>query len=213
MRLDLQHSFTLAHPVLVDNGQTTRSDMVNPQTRAGQLRKRLSRIHVAILEHFFQYDPGSPSGLLWKESTAYCVKVGTVAGTINNLGYWEVVLQGHRYKCHHIVLLLHDKWPGPTDTEADHIDRNKSNNAIENLRWTSRSANCMNKEVQGKSPYRYATKYKNKWMAKWRMPNQGKYMFAGYFASDYEAHCAAIAHRNSVLGVSALPDPEVTNGK
>lgn len=162
---------------------------------------------MAILEHFLQYDGNSPSGLVWREAPAYCIKVGSVAGSINSLGYWEVVICGYRYKCHHIVLLMHDQWPVDAHTEADHIDRNKSNNSIDNLRWVTRSENCVNKVGSGASPYKYATKYRDRWMAKWRMPNQGKYMFAGFFSSDYEAHCAAVFHRNQILGRSDTPAP------
>jgi len=31
-------------------------------------------------------------------------------------------------------------------TEIDHIDRNRTNNVVSNLRWITRSENCLNKE-------------------------------------------------------------------
>ena len=54
--------------------------------------------------------------------------------------------------------------PNPNNLEmVDHIDRNPQNNAIENLRWCSRSTNMLNKAVQknNKLGEKYIAKTKN----------------------------------------------------
>lgn len=183
----------------------TRSEARTTSAVARRLRQSLERVPIAVLDHFLVYNPHSPSGLVWQEQAAYCTPVGGVAGSLHPSGYWHVCIAGYLYRCHHIVLLLHDVMPAPNDTEVDHIDRNKSNNSIENLRWTDRSGNCSNKKAVGASPYKYASRFKDRWMAKWRMPRQGKYMFSGYYATDYEAHCAAVAHKNAVMNLSISP--------
>ena len=59
-------------------------------------------------------------------------------------GYVEIHLNGRTYKLHRI--LAKHFLPNPENLpEVDHIDRDKTNNSIENLRWTSRSENCRNK--------------------------------------------------------------------
>ena len=48
--------------------------------------------------------------------------------------------------------------PNPDDLpEIDHIDRNPLNNALENLRWVSRSENCRNRTVTAYGRREYLT--------------------------------------------------------
>jgi len=60
-----------------------------------------------------------------------------------------------RHKCH-IHRLIALQWiPNPDNLpEVDHIDRNKLNNSIENLRWVSRQTNRKNQEryINGNTP-------------------------------------------------------------
>ena len=59
-------------------------------------------------------------------------------------GYIQVDLNGKTYKYHRI--LAKHFIPNPDDLpEVDHIDRNKVNNSLENLRWVSRSENLSNR--------------------------------------------------------------------
>ena len=45
-------------------------------------------------------------------------------------------------------------------TEVDHIDQDKRNNNVANLRWVSRSVNCINRSVYGTIPYRHISYHK-----------------------------------------------------
>ena len=59
-------------------------------------------------------------------------------------GYMRVHLNGRNYRLHRI--LAKHFLPNPDDLpQVDHIDRNRSNNAIENLRWVSISDNNRNR--------------------------------------------------------------------
>ena len=70
-------------------------------------------------------------------------------------GYVEIHLNRWTYKLHRI--LAKHFLPNPNDLpEVDHIDRDKTNNAIENLRWISRSDNCRNR-VSNRARYEYLT--------------------------------------------------------
>jgi len=74
-------------------------------------------------------------------------------------------------------------------TEVDHIDHNKQNNCINNLRWASRSENMMNKSKQQKtcsSVFKGVNfdKRSQKWLAQIKI-NTGKNI--GYFASEEDA--------------------------
>ena len=56
----------------------------------------------------------------------------------NRSGYIDIRLNGKTYRYHRI--LAKHFIPNPDDLpEIDHIDRDKTNNSLENLRWVNRS--------------------------------------------------------------------------
>ena len=59
-------------------------------------------------------------------------------------GYMRVKLNGRTYKLHRILAKHFIENPDDLP-QVDHIDRNKTNNSIENLRWVSNSENCRNR--------------------------------------------------------------------
>ena len=67
------------------------------------------------------------------------------AGTLYKDGYWIVCYKSKRYPAHRIVwFLVNNKDPGKL--EVDHIDRDKSNNKISNLRAVTAKVNCNNRD-------------------------------------------------------------------
>ena len=69
----------------------------------------------------------------------------------NGKGYLNVNLLNKVYKIHRLVAQAFI--PNNNNlSEIDHIDRNRTNNRADNLRWSTRSENCLNKEtVAGKT--------------------------------------------------------------
>jgi hypothetical protein len=69
----------------------------------------------------------------------------------------------------------------------DHIDRNKTNNMLINLRWVTYQQNNLNKPIFGKSKYRGVSFYNpyQKWRACIRIDKNFKHI--GYFSSEIEA--------------------------
>ena len=60
--------------------------------------------------------------------------------------YVQISLNGRTYRLHRI--LARHFIPNPNNLpEVDHVDRNPSNNSIDNLRWVSRSENARNRTV------------------------------------------------------------------
>ena len=69
-------------------------------------------------------------------------------------GYCKIKLNGRNHQLHRI--LARHFIPNPDDLqEIDHIDRNPSNNAIENLRWISRRDNLRNRGQYRVRRYEY----------------------------------------------------------
>lgn len=94
-------------------------------------------------EDYFTYGSGS---LYWKISPPTCrVKAGDLAGCLGNTGYIRVTLEGVEYMAHRIIYEIHFG-PIPEGCQIDHIDGNKSNNNLENLRLASRTENSYNRD-------------------------------------------------------------------
>jgi hypothetical protein len=77
--------------------------------------------------------------------------------------------------------------------EIDHIDRDKSNNKVFNLRWSNRSDNLKNtsKRNNCSSIYKgvYFDKNRQKWCAE-KCINHSKKRHLGYFETEEEAYLA-----------------------
>ncbi len=102
-----------------------------------------------ILENL-EYSETSKSGLVWKNYKGGRISKGVDAGTLCQNGYWYVKIQGVKYLCHRIVMLLTNEDFDRT-REIDHIDRNRANNRKDNLRMSSRHENLKNKATSSDS--------------------------------------------------------------
>ena len=94
------------------------------------------------LHEVYYYEDGC---LYYKKRVANRIKVGDKVGGVGMHGYYNVSIKGRRYKLHRIVYYFHHGVM--PDEEIDHIDRDKSNNRIENLRVVTRSENISNNPV------------------------------------------------------------------
>lgn len=98
---------------------------------------------------YFYYDESSPSRLRWKVDryrgknlSIKFISAGDSAGCLSK-GYYKVELKGRSYLCHRIIYELHNGLI-PDGKYVDHLDQNKSNNNIANLRLVSRVENARN---------------------------------------------------------------------
>ena len=77
-----------------------------------------------------------------------------VSQWLANSGYVRVRLNGRNYLYHRI--LARHFIPNPDNLpQVDHIDRNKTNNSIENLRWVSAGENLRNRTMRPYGRYEY----------------------------------------------------------
>ena len=86
----------------------------------------------------YWFDYLTTSGLLiWKHSTGNRIK-GDVAGSVDpDTGYIKIKMQGVSYYAHRLVWVWHGN-ELHADKQIDHIDKDRSNNRIENLKLGSR---------------------------------------------------------------------------
>lgn len=137
------------------------------------------------LKALIDYNPETGS-MVWKISTSNRNPVGSEAGTIMKHGYRHVSIDGRRYLAHRLAwFYVHGSWP----TEIDHIDRDRSNNKLANLRLSTRSQNNMNtkRRSDNKSGVTGVTWHKGS--QKWRatIHKDGKQVQVGMFATIEEA--------------------------
>lgn len=137
----------------------------------------IEKIKIAI-----DYDPDT--GLLkWKDANWSGKKQGWFCGTLSGGGYLKVMINGNRYAVHRIAwAVTHGYWP---ENDIDHIDGERTNNKIENLREATRSMNCRNaKKPKNNTSGFIGVGFCNRqklWFAKIRV--DGVLMNLGYFRS------------------------------
>jgi hypothetical protein len=148
-----------------------------------------------FLNEFFEYRDGN---LFWKVNRGN-VKKGQMAGTLANTGYWQITLCKRFYLAHRLIFLMNK---GYLPDELDHIDGNKLNNCIDNLRKTTRSQNQLNKgliktSVSGVKNVHWC-KTRNKWRV--LISVNGKQKNFGFFEDLEVAKKVATAFRKQHHG-------------
>ena len=99
------------------------------------------------LREAFEYD--STTGLFFhKKKNASCVEVGDPAGSKTSKGYVCLSLKKRTLLAHRVAWFLHTG-QDPLDKQVDHKDRNKVNNAIQNLRLATSEENHLNNAAKG----------------------------------------------------------------
>lgn len=149
---------------------------------------------VGTLREYLEYRDGK---LYWKRKSCNKVVVGKVAGSKCAGEYLAVKLFKQRYMVHHVVWWLHGGVI-PDGMLLDHINRNKLDNRIENLRLVDTSENSANS-----SRYGNRNCYWNERVQAYqvRVQFRGEYYHAGkYFKSLSAAKEAAQQLRDEVHG-------------
>lgn len=121
----------------------------------------------------------------WRGGTA---RAGSVAGSLNK-GYLLITIDGKRYRAHRLAwLYVHGCMP----KEIDHINGNRSDNRIINLRNVTRSENSKNHCVPSNNKSGVMGVYWNKAASKWQayIKLNGKPRYLGVFADKFDAICS-----------------------
>jgi len=141
------------------------------------------------LKELLDYNPDTGVFTI-KKKYAKNVIVGKVVGTGNGKGYLRISLINRRYLSHRLAwLYVHGEWP---DDQIDHINHDRSDNRIENLRCVSNSGNQKNATITKRNRSGVVGVHWNKSSRKWhaQIKNEGVYDYLGLFDSLDDARKA-----------------------
>jgi hypothetical protein len=175
---------------------------------------RTKQISVATLREVLEYD-SARGVLVWRQrdekhfdSRRACNVwnarfAGTVAGRPKPTGYAEVSIFDRKHSAHRVIYaMVHGRWPLG---EIDHINGNRADNRIENLRDVSRKDNAKNLPIQANNSSGVVGVAWRKKLNKWHayITVNRKQILVGFFDSLSDAKAARQAaaeqhnfHRN-----------------
>lgn len=144
------------------------------------------------LTALLDYEPES-GRFIWKVRSGKA-SPGKIAGTAHSCGYWQINVGGKVQLAHRLAWFMsYGEWPA---SDIDHINGDKRDNRIANLRLASRSENMANTPPpkNNTSGYKGVWLFRRtgRWMAGYR--KDGKSVHLGYFDTAEEA---VEAHRTA----------------
>lgn len=164
---------------------------------------KIRPVSQAMAREWFDYYDTGMGFLVWKKEPAIMARnKGKIAGTYRN-GYTYVSIEGTQYGAHRLIY-AYMKGDIPEGVEIDHIDGDRGNNRINNLRVASSSQQKMNKGVQSnnrsglKGAYYHACRKGKKWRSQIKVGE--RLIFLGYHDTAKGAHEAYVKAASQHFG-------------
>ena len=140
------------------------------------------------LREFLSYSPDS-GDFRWVVTKGRSA-AGRVAGSFDSYGYVVIRLDRRIYKAHRLAwLYMHGKWPAD---QIDHINGDRADNRMSNLREATMAQNQQNMKVPAHNTSRYVgvtwSKREKKWLANIKV--NGKVIGLGSYSRIEQAAAA-----------------------
>lgn len=154
---------------------------------------RANTINLETLETLFYID--ADFNLRWRVKRNGTKGLDSIAGYISSLGYRVVEYKGKGYRVHRAIYQMYNKIQLlEANLEIDHIDCDKLNNHIDNLRCSTAMQNSRNREkhIGNTTGYKGISFDKKCRKKPWR-PIIGvnyKHISLGYYETKEEAYAA-----------------------
>ena len=156
-------------------------------------------LDVKQLFNYLSYNPDMGE-FTWVMNTHRPQRVGEIAGNANSRGYVSMSVNGLRFYAHRLAWAMSNgEWPL---LDIDHINGNKSDNRICNLRHATRSENMFNRGRQknNTSGMKGVTFCKCTGLWRAQMMVNRKSVKVGRFNSKEEASAAYLAKAKELRG-------------
>lgn len=153
-----------------------------------------------VLQDLLRYDPETGFVYLKHNAKGRKKSVEQPLGATTRQGYLQTEIKGKQYKIHRLAwFLYHNKWP---EGQIDHINRDKQDNRIVNLRDVTQSVNQHNRDMPtgiSKLTGAHWNSRKEKFTSSIKIDGFKHHL--GYFNCPTAAHLAYIAKKKEVLDV------------
>ena len=155
------------------------------------------------LKNALNYDANT-GVFIWKTRPSKAVKVGDVAGCVEKrIGYVTIGIAKRIYKAHRLAwLYAYGEWPKGL---IDHINGNKADNRIANLRDVFADGNSQNirkPNRRNKSGFMGVIFFQKKWRAS--ITVSGKTKWLGDYATPEEAHQVYLVAKRKYHGACTI---------
>lgn len=149
-----------------------------------------------LLYTLFDYREGN---LFWKKTLSNVATAGSKAGTVEKDRYIRISIEKKDYYAHRIIYMM---FYGYMPKIVDHIDGNKQNNNISNLRAISKAGNALNSKVRKDNTSGVKGVTWNKAAKKWQVQLHvgTKYKYFGVYFDLMVAKFVADAMRHKYHG-------------
>lgn len=150
----------------------------------------------ARLRELFDYD--SVSGdLLWRQTLSNRALKGSIAGCVDDKDHICVQVMGRSYRAHRLIWIYHHGHI-PDKMQIDHIDRNRSNNRIDNLRLCTSSQNSANRTAKSSTGFKGVRRNGKRYQAV--LKHDGKFKTLGTYDTPEEAHEVYLGAAKEIWG-------------
>lgn len=168
----------------------------------------MAELTLAHLKCLLKYDPDTGAWTRLVNRAGAKAGIRAEAPMLN--GYRQVVVDRRHYLAHRLAwFYTHGVWPAG---DIDHIDRNRSNNSLKNLRVVTRGQNITRAVRKiGKSGLRGAQRRGNRWRGV--IGFDGENVHLGYFDTKELAHEAYLTAAKKLFGECAYSGREVAHGR
>ena len=141
--------------------------------------------NIDLIKEVISYNP--ETGIFtWNKDRKGHARAGKIAGTNHGRGYRTIVVNDIEYLAHRLAWAIHHG-DLPTDLQIDHINGDRKDNRICNLRIASHSENCRNSKVRkhSKTGIKGVKKRGTKWHVRIRV--HGEQIWLGSYNTPEEA--------------------------
>jgi hypothetical protein len=137
------------------------------------------------LKSILDYD--SVTGIFkWKAKLCNRITIGLNAGCLDKYGYVVIRINYRLYYAHRLAwLYIYGHWP---NNLIDHINMNKLDNSIKNIRISNKRLNAINTEFRKTGRLAGTYKQGNRWQSYIHVKN--KKIHLDYFDTERKAHNA-----------------------
>ncbi len=171
---------------------TKLKTQISQESKPGHYAVAYINITAETFRALLDYDP--ESGIFRWRVNRGGIQMGAVAGTVSEKGYILILINGTKFRAHRLAwLYVYGAWP---QDQIDHLNGDKRDNRIVNLRDVSQSVNLQNQtraRRDSTSGFLGVSWHKRKkhWEAKIKVNKRNH--FLGYFDTAEAAHAAYLA--------------------